>query len=232
VYEDGLWGYREWTREPQLFDARAPYLAALAVPTVLHQDSIYSRAPILGDTEIISDAEKPNDCRYRLNAAQAREFRKFMRTLGPHVKRARTAFEKERVALGLQEVEPPIMAQAIIVETLQFLSSGTLPNFPCFLAMWRAHQRAALELEAFVFWWARLNSEHPPDVGMQTWSRRGVILDQDELNEWWSWFGSKLALPVYGMVDVTKTYVEPFDVRRVSSSKCRYSLIPFSDWSK
>ena len=135
------------------------------------------------------------------------------------------------MSLTLEVVEPPSLALTYADTSLSAMRNGEILSFPHFVALWRAHQRAVLELEAFSNWWARYCEVEPRDLGFKEWKdRRGVIVSCEEMERYWPLFGDRMRLPVYTILQATEWNV-PSDIRRVSSSNSFYSTTPSPELS-
>ena len=228
VFEDGTWGYREWTREPQLLDARAPYLAALAVPSASFQGHLYARRPLKDEMEPVPEC----DGFYRLSRKITAEFGKTFRNVRATLKDVLKSFENTRSQYkDLEIVDPPTLAVCYALASLTAMRCGELRSFSHFVAFWRAHQRAVLEMEAFINWWDRYFEVQPRDMGFNLWYRRGVIVSNEEMERYWPIIGDRMGLPIFTTLDV-EVWDVPCDRRCMTSSLALYSVSVSAELSK
>lgn len=228
VGEDGLWGYREPSREPQLLDARSPFLAALAVPKAEHLEKLYARAPYRDELDPLPGQQD----RFWLLRFPAEQFLAMLRAMKKEFALTRAEFDLARPNdKHLKLVEAPIVAQKRAVDSLAFMARGGLRSYAELVAMWRAHQRAFLEMEVFVHWWDLYAGRLPREWGMGDWSRRGSVVSASEMDEYWSLFSDRLRLPIYAAIDTVEWKVAA-DARRVSMGSGRYSVTPSAELGK
>ena len=192
------------------------------------QDQLYARRPLKDDMCPVPG----RDGYYRLVPKIAAQFGHTLRTVRASLKDVLKEFETVRAQdKYLEVIDPPTLAMCYAVSSLSAMRRGDLRSFPQFVAFWRAHQRAVLELEAFVNWFDRYFEKEPRDLGFKGWNRCGVIVAMEEMDVHWPILGDRMRLPVYTILNTVEWDV-PSDARRVVSSYCLYSTSPSPELSK
>jgi hypothetical protein len=167
VCRDGLWGHHEWTREPQLFDEDAMHLAFLPVPL-----SPYDQDPLFvmpmtthweafpGKRDYIRLAAVAYEQLHTLALQRIEDFacaldcyNKLLQGTLPTAEVAAASSSNDQNATFKKIVEAlkvPTVARTRMLLTLNHARrTGTRSPTESIL-LFRAHQRAAAELEAFV----------------------------------------------------------------------------------
>ncbi|KAI0043098.1 hypothetical protein FA95DRAFT_1609676 [Auriscalpium vulgare] len=172
IHTDGWWGEHEWTAFPQPFDATAPYLGYIPLPTGDHD--IQLDVDILWKTpfrrDMVQTSDKPR--LYSLKAAllgrlnQRIEWAKGMKFQLQHAALTDMA---ETITIPFDALLRARVARADIRDGL--------PSWNQLLMCVRAAQRGLLEVTAFILWWRDIdNGGHDNSItGNARRAMRGCI---------------------------------------------------------
>ncbi|KAI0316758.1 hypothetical protein OF83DRAFT_1172568 [Amylostereum chailletii] len=207
VHPDELWGSYEWTREPQPYDERAPYLICIPSPHIGHPDgpmmcsvqkSMWARHSDRRDGFVIEEVCR-STIRIKLDAAQ-QQLDKIIPQLA----------EEAKSHSSMPQVVPPIQAMERARDAYGVLISGGLVSWSEFVQAYRGWQRSMLEVTTFSNWWAVRNGKH-----LSSRIRSGAILQEDDLPLYE--FYSKRNLPIYIEVAAHRWSLDPDHVERFPS---------------
>ncbi|KAI0061450.1 hypothetical protein BV25DRAFT_1838950 [Artomyces pyxidatus] len=155
LFIDGLWGQHEWTRFPQTYDSRFPYLAYIPIPP---QRRMAALSTITAMSYTIMYAPVAKDMWTMLGAPPGRHvpdvgiLSSLQRRLDVAVAVGRDLFPKVSSSPAFAHVVVPTVALNRARAAFITLESG-LASWKDFVERFRALQRALLELTAFSDWW-------------------------------------------------------------------------------
>jgi hypothetical protein len=200
IHEDGLWGYYEWTREPQPYDPRSPYLAALPIVKLdaPEAQSIHFRAPTKEDWE-----PHPQDANtFKLRGSLYQDFKDDFDRVTKRLKDCCEDFQRTHLfnygSVSKETVAPKDSARMRLVTAFYQLTGNFIKSWQDFVVAWRGYQRAVLEIYAFSLWWATVCPEWTEPY-LTHCERRGFILGDTSKQSMYiyNYYMDRLRLPVY-----------------------------------
>jgi hypothetical protein len=226
IQADGLWGCYEWTREPQPYDPRSPYLAALPIikPDSPEAQSIHFRAPTKDDWE--SHPSRANT--FRLHGSLYSDFKDDFDRVTNRLKECSEVFKHTHLfkygAVSKETVAPTDTARLRLVNGFFHLTGSSIRSWQDFVVAWRGYQRAVLEIYAFSAWWATVYEEWNEPY-LSHCERRGFILGDTSENSMriYEYYAKRLRLPVYIALDMQEWYISRSDNRERFPSRSRCS---------
>ncbi|TFY65864.1 hypothetical protein EVG20_g5235 [Dentipellis fragilis] len=167
IEPDGLWGAHEWTRFPQFYDASAPYLAYIPIPTSRNPTSILFRSVSRMDWTIPVEAPAKTDLRVPVPGLLSQVSSKYQ-WAKQLVDDDFTAFIAKK---PLGNISPSLHAWEHAWDSYLTLVSGA-KGYRDFVKLMRSFQQGILELIAFRDWMA--------DMGLTP--RTGKTGDHSEMD--------------------------------------------------
>jgi hypothetical protein len=200
IQEDGLWGHYEWTREPQPYDPKSPYLAALPIvkPNSPEALTIHFRAPTQKDWE--PHPSSPNT--FRLHGSLYHVFKEDFDRVTKRLKDCSEVFKhtynSSYGAVSNETVAPTDSARLRLATAFFQLVGNFIKAWQDFVVAWRGYQRAVLEIYAFSAWWATA-CDHWNEPYLAQCERRGFILGStsEQHMHIYEYYTKRLRLPVY-----------------------------------
>ena len=237
---DGYWMEREYSQIPQPFDATAPHLAFFPVPSKPEDRKHLFFAP-LHTRDVVPSPDPDAKGNLILDAKSSsmeliRAIEKLLksydlvtglmaniRPLAPPVAKLR---QHARLVLGGHD--PNRALAAVKVTQLRLLSDG-VKSYAEAILYWRALQRGALELIAYINFYALMTPHEPTQRAIQNhcwmleFERRGVVLCGHDIGDFYHAY-NKQGVPVYASLH--RNYYEAPDEKiiRTSESRCSYDV--------
>ncbi|KAI0069215.1 hypothetical protein BV25DRAFT_1910910 [Artomyces pyxidatus] len=185
LFIDGLWGQHEWTRFPQAYDSRFPYLAYIPIPPQ-HRPTSLSTIAAMSFTILHANVSK--EMWTTLGAPPGRHvpdvgvLSSLQRRLDYAVTVSRNLFPQLSATPAFAHVVVPTIALDRARAAFITLETG-VASWKDFVERFRALQRALLEMTAFADWWTdaegtTINPEYVPPIRGPT---RGVYVQTLDL---------------------------------------------------